>query len=201
MERRDALKNLGLSIGGITMSSTVVGLLQSCSGKSNLSWNPEIFDSQEAELITKTLEVILPKTEDIPGATELNLTQFIDGYIKHVSGSKEQKSIKKLAEKYLSTTKATLGKKNVSDMTLDDIDSRLAYYLKADKSQIDQWSNEDSDDASNYNFLNSLRSRGVSAFKMSEYIGEKVLAYSPIPGQQIGCVDLNEATGGKAWSI
>jgi hypothetical protein len=32
MERRDALKNLGLSIGGITMSSTVVGLLQSCSG-------------------------------------------------------------------------------------------------------------------------------------------------------------------------
>ncbi len=201
MERRDALKNLGLSIGGITMSSTVVSLLQSCSGKSNLSWNPEIFDSQEAELITKTLEVILPKTEDIPGATELNLTQFIDGYIKHVSGSEEQKSIKKLAEKYLSTTKATLGKKNVSDMTLDDIDSRLAYYLKADKSQIDQWSNEDSDDASNYNFLNSLRSRGVSAFKMSEYIGEKVLAYSPIPGQQIGCVDLNEATGGKAWSI
>ena len=143
----------------------------------------------------------MPKTEDIPGATELNLTQFIDGYIKHVSGSEEQKSIKKLAEKYLSTTKAKLGKKNVSDMTLDDIDSRLAYYLKADKSQIDQWSNEDSDDASNYNFLNSLRSRGVSAFKMSEYIGEKVLAYSPIPGQQIGCVDLNEATGGKAWSI
>ena len=131
----------------------------------------------------------------------MNLTQFIDGYIKHVSGIEEQKSIKKLAEKYLSTTKAKLGKKNVSDMTLDDIDSRLAYYLKADKSQIDQWSNEDSDDASNYNFLNSLRSRGVSAFKMSEYIGEKVLAYSPIPGQQIGCVDINEATGGKAWSI
>ena len=43
-------------------------------------------------------------------------------------------------------------------MTLDDIDSRLAYYLN-DKSQIDQWSNEDSDDASNYNFLNSLRRR------------------------------------------
>ena len=201
MERRDALKNLGLSIGGITMSSTVVGLLQSCSSKSNVTWNPEIFNSQEAELITKTLEVILPKTEDIPGATDLNLTRFIDGYIKHVSGIEEQKSIKKLAGKYLLTTKSTLGKKNVSDMTSEDIDSRLAYYLKADKSQIDQWSNEVSDDASNYNFLNSLRSRAVSAFKVSEYIGEKVLAYSPIPGQQIGCVDLNEATGGKAWSI
>ena len=201
MERRDALKNLGLSIGGITMSSTVISLLQSCSGKSNLSWNPEIFSSQEAELITKTLEVILPKTENIPGATDLNLTQFIDGYIKHVSGEDEQKNIKRLAEKYLLTTKAAIDKKNISDMTLDDIDSRLAYYLKANKSQIEKWTEGDSDDAASYNFLISLRSRGVSAFKMSEHIGEKVLAYSPIPGRQIGCVDLNEATGGKAWSI
>ena len=111
----------------------------------------------------------------------------------------EEKDVRrKHAELLPGLTKASLNK---IKMTLDDIDSRLAYYLKADKSQIDQWSNEDSDDASNYNFLNSLRSRGVSAFKMSEYIGEKVLAYSPIPGQQIGCVDLNEATGGKAWSI
>ncbi len=29
-----------------------------------------------------------------------------------------------------------------------------------------------------------------------EYIGENVLAYVPIPGQQKGCVDLIEATGG-----
>ena len=36
-----------------------------------------------------------------------------------------------------SVAEATLGKKNVADMSLDDIDSRLAYYLKADKSQID----------------------------------------------------------------
>jgi len=27
------------------------------------------------------------------------------------------------------------------------------------------------------------------------------LAYSPIPGQQKGCVDLEETTGGRAWSL
>ena len=37
--------------------------------------------------------------------------------------------------------------------------------------------------------------------KVIEYIGEKVLAYDPVPGQQKGCVDLIEATGGKSWSI
>jgi len=27
------------------------------------------------------------------------------------------------------------------------------------------------------------------------------LAYAPVPGQQKGCVDLMETTGGKAWSL
>ena len=41
----------------------------------------------------------------------------------------------------------------------------------------------------------------VNAFKTNEFIGEEVLAYAPIPGEQKGCVDLMEATGGKAWSL
>lgn len=38
-------------------------------------------------------------------------------------------------------------------------------------------------------------------FKTNEFIGENVMAYAPIPGQQKGCVDLMETTGGKAWSL
>jgi hypothetical protein len=41
----------------------------------------------------------------------------------------------------------------------------------------------------------------ITAFKTNEYIGEIILAYVPIPGQQKGCVDLMEATGGKAYSL
>jgi len=50
-------------------------------------------------------------------------------------------------------------------------------------------------------FVNQLRSLTVNAFKTNEFIGEEVLAYAPIPGEQKGCVDLMEATGGKAWSL
>ena len=32
----------------------------------------------------------------------------------------------------------------------------------------------------------------------SEHIRENVLTYASVPGQQKGCVDLMEATGGKA---
>ena len=52
-----------------------------------------------------------------------------------------------------------------------------------------------------FNFLNIIRQLTITAFKGNEYRGENVLAYAPIPGQQKGCVDLQETTGGKAWSI
>jgi len=46
-----------------------------------------------------------------------------------------------------------------------------------------------------------LRDNTVWAYKTTEEIGENVLAYDPIPGVQLGCVSLKEATGGKAWSL
>ena len=52
-----------------------------------------------------------------------------------------------------------------------------------------------------YGFANQLRSLSITAFRTNEYIGENVLAYAPIPGEQRGCVDLMETTGGKIWSL
>ena len=60
MERRDALKNLDLNWRNHNVFNSS-WFITKLFGKSNLSWNLEIFDSQEVELITKTLEVILPK--------------------------------------------------------------------------------------------------------------------------------------------
>jgi hypothetical protein len=49
--------------------------------------------------------------------------------------------------------------------------------------------------------MSSLRGLTIWGFKTSEFIGEEVLAYLPVPGEYIGCGDLQELTGGKAWSI
>ena len=59
----------------------------------------------------------------------------------------------------------------------------------------------DLNEAFSFNFLNTIRQLTITAFKGNEYIGENVLAYVPIPGQQKGCVDLQETTGGRAWSL
>ncbi|MEN0051907.1 MAG: gluconate 2-dehydrogenase subunit 3 family protein [Bacteroidota bacterium] len=212
MKRRNALKNIGLSLGTITMSSTVVSLLQSCQKEAKLAWTPSFFSPEEAELVAKTLEVMLPATPDIPGAMDLNLAQFIDGYLKVISPEEERAAFKAGIEQYLATTLEASGKETAEDLSLEDIDNRLAYYLKADAEQQRNWNKEiaaakkeegniPSDDAVNFGVLKSLRSRGIYAFKITEQIGENVLAYSPIPGQQKGCVDLQETTGGMAWSL
>ena len=41
----------------------------------------------------------------------------------------------------------------------------------------------------------------IWAYKKSELIGENILAYDPVPGIQKGCISLDEATDGKAWSL
>ena len=52
-----------------------------------------------------------------------------------------------------------------------------------------------------YNFLTQIRSLTLNAFRLNKYVAEKVLAYDPIPGKLKGCVDLNQTTGGKRWSL
>ena len=56
-------------------------------------------------------------------------------------------------------------------------------------------------DALVFQALDNLRNFAIWAFKTSEQIGENVLAYDPVPGSQKGCISLNEATEGKAWSL
>jgi predicted DNA-binding protein (MmcQ/YjbR family) len=82
----------------------------------------------------------------------------------------------------------------------------LAKFLKADADQQATWKSQNKNasapvSAKAYAFVDQLRNMTITAFKTNEYIAENVLAYAPIPGEQKGCVDLMEATGGKAWSL
>ena len=44
MKRRQALKSLGLSLGTITITPSILGLLQSC--QNNPDWNPVFFEKK-----------------------------------------------------------------------------------------------------------------------------------------------------------
>ena len=100
MNRRKALKNLGLSLGTITLSPAVLSLLQSC--KNDLDWNPVFFNSNQVNVVSELTDLIIPSGDDIPGSKELNLIKFIDLYIYNISNKKEQDLLKKSMDAFLS---------------------------------------------------------------------------------------------------
>ena len=74
----------------------------------------------------------------------------------------------------------------------------MSKYLKADTASDENFTDNDKLVMAT---LIGLRSITIWGFKTSEEIGEKVLAYDPVPGVYNGCISLKEATGGKAWSL
>ena len=214
MQRRTALKNIGLSFGALTLSSTVVSLFESCQTGA-AAWSPEFFSAEQAGFVSKVIDVMLPTTIT-PGANDLNLTQFMDGYMQYVA-SPEDRTFAQMALPIVSKlTLEAAGKTKVDDITNEDIDVQLNRFLRADEATqeargkaLDVWAEAKENGETNavpeegaaHSMINSLRSLAVSAFKNSEVIGETVLAYAPVPGEQKGCISVEEATGGRAWSL
>ena len=214
MDRRKALKTIGIGAGTITVTPTVVGIFQSCQ-KNRGKYIPTYFSDYEFSIVSKLMELIIPKT-DIPGAIELKLPHFLDGYVDVIFSKSAKQQISFGLDQLLGVAKNYSGKKTIKELETDDLEHQLARFLKASDSKQRLWNNEFKNyqknkntidntkipnDAVAFSFLEQLRSLTITAFRTNEFIGENVLAYAPIPGEQIGCIDLKKATGGKAWSL
>ena len=191
MDRRKALRNIGKGIGTIIVTPSIVGIFQRC--QSSKTFNLTFFKSEDFNLISRLMEIIIPKT-NIPGAIELKLPEFVDNYIDAVWDKKSKENINKSLMLFKDVAKTKFGQKPTRDLTFDELDKLLDKFLKSK----DINSDEEKIAAS---FTTDLRNLTINAFRTNEYIGENILAYQPVPGRNVGCVDLDEATGGKAWSL
>ena len=214
MDRRKALRTIGFGTTAITVTPAVLGMLQSCQTQTS-SFNPIHFSKEQFSVVSQLMDLIIPKT-DIPGAIELKLPEFLDGYINIILNKPAQEKIVAGLDHFIKGSLEASGKSSAGRLDRADLDAQLAKYLKADQDQQKAWQDENSayqkavkedstlaqpTSAASYEFADQLRSMTINAFKTNEYIGENVLAYVSIPGEQKGCVDLMEATGVKAWSL
>ena len=211
MERRKAIKNLGLSLGFVVSTPTILSILQSC--KNNVEpWVPVFFNIEEGVVLEKLVDIIIPKT-DTPGALDVNVPKFIDAFINETFETEEKTDIKTQLSLLLNTIK-TKYNQNIDDVSYENYDDLLASYFKIDDEKLTRWEKQIEaykasenknvsgyEDALQFDIINNIRSMSVFAFKTSKLVGEKVLAYDPIPGTYIPCGNLEELTGGKAWSL
>ena len=215
MNRRQALKNIGLSFGALTLSPALGSMFQSCQNQTN--WMPQVLSTDEADLVAALMDIIIPSSESLPGSNDLKLIQFADTYLSMVVAQTEHAQIKKSLGQFQKVALADNQKSDWKAITAEELAAQVAKYLKPSKEKEQSWwqaiqeagsqAQADKepakvpDEAAAFAVVREIRGMTVRAYKGSEYIGENILAYAPVPGQQKGCVDLMDTTGGKAWSL
>lgn len=215
MDRRKALKNMGLAMGYTIATPTLISIMQSCKGETVATWTPEFLTPAEGSVMTKLVDIILPKT-DTPSASEVQVDIFIDRFAKDVMEKEEQDFFRMAMGKFTDKALQDSGKTNVEDLTTEDLEPLLASSLKNTKEAeaemfesittyteaIAEGKEATLDEGtSRFAFASNLRGLTIWGYKTSEYVGEELMAYLPVPGEYIPCGDLQELTEGKDWSL
>lgn len=199
MKRREALKNLGLATGLFVASPTITSLLQSCTSNTKI-WTPEFLSADQGIVLQKLVDIILPKTDHLPSATELNVPEFIDKYFNEILLTEDQEYVKTAFANMVTQLKPH------PDTPIEDV-TEATYKLYLDQympitGYIDE-EREATPKALGFTkseFLNHLKWMAINAFLNTESIGENVLAYDPVPTQYF-CGNINNLTGGKSYSL
>ena len=170
MNRRDLLKKGIYGLAGVTLSSTLISTLQSCS--SIEKYNPVYFSKIEFSLLSNIVDFIIPKTET-PGAVDMKVPQFIDIIISETY-NRESKNNFSNKLKVL-----------IEDFKSNNID--LSDYKSMKSKFVNDFNNK-----THQEIYNQIRDLTVWGFKTSKEIAINVLNYNPIPGYQLGCVNIKE---------
>ncbi|MDY7395757.1 gluconate 2-dehydrogenase subunit 3 family protein [Aureibaculum sp. 2210JD6-5] len=194
MNRRDALRGIGLSLGYVAVTPSILGMLQSCKTEAT-SWTPVFLSVEQGYVLRNLVDLILPKTEATPGALDVNVPEFIDLYVSKTSTDQGKKSYKGGIDAIMEELGVLNNRPN--SLKTEDFDKLLSKYLRSKPEQQKAFTDKEN---TVFKALTGLRGRAVWAYKTSKEIGENVLVYEPIPGEQRGCIPLSE-TNGRAWSL
>ncbi|WP_350284281.1 gluconate 2-dehydrogenase subunit 3 family protein [uncultured Croceitalea sp.] len=217
MKRRSALKNMGMVFGYAVATPTILSLAQSCKEKAPYAeWMPSYFEKDKGYAIAQMIDVILPKT-DTPSATEVNVHVFIDEFVKSVLPEEQQAFLGMAMDKFMDKVLGGAEKESLADVEAIDFEPLLAKYLKKQSDEEEEAQNEAigaymeammkgetaeiDEEVACFSFATGLRDMATWGYKSSEYVGEEVLAYLPVPGEYIACGDVNDLSEGKAWSL
>lgn len=177
MNRRTALKNLGILTGGIV-------LLPSCDfsqEKVAFAINSFKVTEEQVKLIQNMVDTLIPKTET-PGALELKVDEFVWVMMKDCIPEKSQDQFLSGMQKFEVKSKQEIGK----FFNSSDISERETYLRKA----LDKTSAENEDENL---FLNITKNVTILGYMQSEYIMTKEMPYTLIPGSYGLCETIDNS--------
>ena len=170
MNRRDLLKNGVYGLAGVTLSSTLISTLQSCI--SIEKYSPLYFSKTEFSLLSNIVDFLIPKTET-PGALDMKVPQFIDIIISETYNNESKNNFSNKLKLLIKDFKS-------NNIDLSDYNSMKSKFVI------------DFNNKTHQEIYNQIRDLTVWGFKTSKEIALNVLNYNPIPGYQLGCVDIDK---------
>ena len=170
MNRRDLLKKGVYGLAGVTLSSTLISTLQSSS--SIEKYSPLYFSKTEFSLLSNIIDFLIPKTET-PGALDMKVPQFIDIIISETYNNESKNNFSNKLKLLIEDFKS-------NNIDLSDYNSMKSKFVN------------DFNNKTHQEIYNQIRDLTVWGFKTSKEIALNVLNYNPIPGYQLGCVDIDK---------
>ena len=93
MNRRNAMKSLGLLAGNAMFPAVLAGFLQRCQSPPTEPYRPQFFSADEHRWVRTILDIILPRTETA-SATETHTDEFLDQAFFHCLDAEQQKKMR-----------------------------------------------------------------------------------------------------------
>lgn len=212
MERRDAIKNLGWSVGAFVATPATLSLLQSC-GPSLGPWTPAFLSEDHGKMIRRVVDGFLPGVDEMLSGTEANVHVFLDRYWDELISLEDQADLEVPLNTLYQEILAFAEEEDYEDVDIEQVDAFLTMHLPQSDEDLEAFEekvnglyrrgikpNDFPKEVQVPRLLNGIRGVSIWGYKNSELVGKNVLAYDPIPGSYIGCVDLQETTGGKIWA-
>ena len=183
MKRREAIK---LTLSGIALSSLSFHPLSCKAIDDETTYTYRVFSPQEVEILTILVDLFIPPS-DSPGASDVRVPASIDNYVSAFMGVENQGQLK---QGLASLNQLALNLHNLEIASCNsDQRNTIMEFLAADGLKSPK-------PTSHVFFI--FRKLVKEAYFNSEKIGKYVLAYDPIPGSYIGCIDINSGT--KCWT-
>lgn len=188
IQRREALKRVSAIMGGALAAPTVVGILNGCAAKPELSWIPKFFSEDQARIITTVSDIILPKT-DTPSASELGVPGYVEEIVSLIMDADRQKQFMDGLSEWEKECESSMGDK-FNDLSAAD--QSIFVNDQHDKIQGKRIAPDERP------FIWKIKEIVVAGYFTTEVGMTQILQYVQTPTRYDACISVEEA-GGRAW--
>lgn len=216
MQRREALRNVALLVGGgIVLSGTTMSVLfDSCSSPKKKAG--ALVTEEQQSIITEIADIIIPTTS-CPGAKEAGVGPFITLMMKDCYPQEVQQQFVSGLEAFIKDAKAELGKdflkasraeqekavaslreKTIQQKREDNKDPNNTIKIEIPNAGSFVKTAASTSKRKNHYFFELTRDLTLLGYFSSEIGATQARAYVAVPGRYDGCVDLQP--GQKVWA-